>query len=98
MRTRLVLASCVLVSAVPTVWAAGGGPVSMPSMSSPREQSPEDQAKSVYNDGVRDVHKADRFDASATQLTDAKRRIGFRMRNRRTSTRLPSTAVSRTGC
>jgi tetratricopeptide (TPR) repeat protein len=74
MRTRLVLASCVLVSAVPTVWAAGGGPVSMPSMSSPREQSPEDQAKSVYNDGVRDVRKADRFDASATQLTDANKK------------------------
>jgi tetratricopeptide (TPR) repeat protein len=71
MRTRLVLASCVLVSAVPAVWATGGGPMSMPSMSTPREQSPEDQAKSVYNDGVRDVRKADRFDASATQLTDA---------------------------
>jgi tetratricopeptide (TPR) repeat protein len=71
MRTRLVFASCVLMAAVPAAWAAGGGPVSMPSMSSSREQSPEDQAKSVYNDGVRDVRKADRFDASATQLTDA---------------------------
>jgi tetratricopeptide (TPR) repeat protein len=74
MRTRLVLASCVLVSAVPAAWAAGGGPMSTPSMSTPREQSPEDQAKSVYNDGVRDVRKADRFDASATQLTDAKKK------------------------
>jgi tetratricopeptide (TPR) repeat protein len=75
MRTRLVLASCVLVSAaVPAAWAAGGAPMSMPSMSTPREQSPEDQAKSVYNDGVRDVRKADRYDASATQLTDAKKK------------------------
>jgi tetratricopeptide (TPR) repeat protein len=75
MRTRLVLASCVLVSAaVPAAWAAGGAPMSMPSMSTPREQSPEDQAKSVYNDGVRDVRKADRFDASATELTDAKKK------------------------
>jgi tetratricopeptide (TPR) repeat protein len=74
MRTRLVLASCVLVSAMPAVWAAGGGPASMPSMSTPREQSPQDQAKSVYNDGVRDVRKADRYDASATQLTDAKKK------------------------
>lgn len=69
MRTRLVLASCALVAAVPAAWAAGGGP--MPSMSAPREQSPEDQAKSAYNDGVRDVRKADRFQASATQLSDA---------------------------
>ena len=69
MRTRLVLASCVLVATVPAAWAAGGGP--MPSMSAPREQSPEDQAKSAYNDGVRDVRKADRFQASATQLSDA---------------------------
>jgi tetratricopeptide (TPR) repeat protein len=74
MRTRLVLASCVLVSAVPAAWAAGGGPMSMPSMSTSREQSPEDQAKSVYNDGVRDVRKADRFDASATQLSDPKKK------------------------
>ena len=68
MRTRLVLASCVLVATVPAAWAAGGGP--MPSMSTPREQSPEDQAKNAYNDGVRDVRKADRFQASATQLSD----------------------------
>ena len=74
MRTRLVLASCVLVSAVPAAWAAGGGPMSMPSMSTSREQSPEDQAKSIYNDGVRDVRKADRFDASATQLSDPKKK------------------------
>jgi len=74
MRTRLVLASCVLVSAVPAAWAAGGSPMSMPSMSTPREQSPEDQAKSAYNDGVRDVRKADRFDASATQLSDPKKK------------------------
>ena len=71
MRTRLFLASCVLVSAVPAAWAAGGAPMSMPSMSTSREQSPEDQAKSAYNDGVRDVRKADRFEASATQLSDA---------------------------
>jgi tetratricopeptide (TPR) repeat protein len=48
--------------------------MSMPSMSTSREQSPEDQAKSVYNDGVRDVRKADRYDASATELTDAKKK------------------------
>jgi tetratricopeptide (TPR) repeat protein len=74
MRTRLILASCVLVSAVPAAWAAGSAPMSMPSMSTSREQSPEDQAKSAYNDGVRDVRKADKYDASATELTDAKKK------------------------
>jgi tetratricopeptide (TPR) repeat protein len=69
MRTRLVLAASVLVSAVPAVWAAGGAPA--PYVSTPREQSPEEQAKGVYNDGVRDVRKADRYQAAADQLTDA---------------------------
>jgi len=69
MRTHLALAACVLVAAVPVAWAAGGAP--MPSMPTPREQSPQDQAKSVYNDGIRDVRKADGFQADANQLSDA---------------------------
>ena len=69
MRTHLALAACVLVAAVPVTWAAGGSP--MPSMPSPREQSPQEQAKSLYNDGIRDVRKADGFQADANQLTDA---------------------------
>ena len=73
MRTPLILSACVLVSAVPAAWAAGGAPMSMPSMSS-REQSPEEQAKSAYNDGVRDVRKADRFQDSAAQLTDPRKK------------------------
>jgi tetratricopeptide (TPR) repeat protein len=67
MRTRLALTACVLISAVPAAWAAGGAPMPMPSI---REQSPQDQAKSAYNDGVRDVRKADGFQADAIQLTD----------------------------
>jgi tetratricopeptide (TPR) repeat protein len=67
MRTRLALTACVLISAVPAAWAAGGAPMPMPSI---REQSPQDHAKSAYNDGVRDVRKADGFQADAIQLTD----------------------------
>ena len=69
MRTHLALAACVLVAAVPVAWAAGGAP--MPSMPTPREQSPQEQAKSVYNDGIRDIRKADGFQADANQLSDA---------------------------
>ncbi len=45
--------------------------MSTPQMSSSRQESPQDKAKSLYNDGVRAVRKADRFQASATQLVDA---------------------------
>ena len=69
MRTHLALAAYALVAAVPVTWAAGGSP--MPSMPAAREQSPQDQAKSLYNDGIRDVRKADGFQADANQLSDA---------------------------
>jgi tetratricopeptide (TPR) repeat protein len=72
MRIHLgVLSTCVLLATVPSAWANGGGGMSMPRVESPREQSPEDKAKSLYNDGVRYVRKADKFEASAAQLTDA---------------------------
>jgi tetratricopeptide (TPR) repeat protein len=71
MRIHLhVLSACVLVVAAPSAWAAGGGSMSMPRVESPREQSPEDKAKGFYNEGVRDVRKADKFQASSVQLTD----------------------------
>ena len=69
MRTHLALAACVLVAAVPVARAAGGAP--MPSMPAHREQSPQEQAKGLYNDGIRDVRKADGFQADANQLNDA---------------------------
>jgi tetratricopeptide (TPR) repeat protein len=69
MRHRLVLCACMLVSVLPAAWANGGG--TMPRMSAP---SPEDQARSTYNDGVRDVRKADKLQAAATQLADAKKK------------------------
>jgi tetratricopeptide (TPR) repeat protein len=70
MRIRLqVLSACVLVAAVPSAWSNGGG--SMPEIREPREQTPEEKAKTLYNQGVHDVKKADKFQASALQLTDA---------------------------
>jgi tetratricopeptide (TPR) repeat protein len=65
----VVMSAFVLVAAAPSGWANGGGSMSMPSMSAPR--TPEDQAKSKYNDGIREVKKADKYQDSAAQLTDA---------------------------
>ena len=66
-----LLSACVLVTAVPAVWANGGGPARMPEI---REQSPEDQAKALYNQGVHDVKKADKYQASAAEVTDARKK------------------------
>jgi tetratricopeptide (TPR) repeat protein len=72
MTTRLrVLSACVLVAAVPAAWSNGGGSMSMPEMRAPREQTPQEKAKIAYNKGVHDVKKADKFQASSAQLTDA---------------------------
>jgi len=67
----LSVSACVLVAAAPSAWSNGGGSMSMPQMSAPREESAEDKAKSVYNKGVHDVKKADKAQASSMQLTDA---------------------------
>ena len=72
MRIRLqVLSACVLVAAVPAAWSNGGGAMSMPEVRAPREQTPQEKAKTLYNEGVHDVKKADKYQASALQLTDA---------------------------
>ncbi len=67
------LSACVLVATMPAVWANGGGSMSMPDIHS-REQTPEDKAKDFYNSGVRDVKKADKYQSSAAELTDARKK------------------------
>jgi tetratricopeptide (TPR) repeat protein len=62
------------MSAIPAAWAAGGGSMRMPQMSTPQMMSPADQAKSAYNDGVRDVRKADKYQTSAAGQSDAKKK------------------------
>lgn len=73
-RNYIVLSACVLISALPVAWAAGGGNMSMPRMNTPQPTSTEDQAKNAYNDGVRDVKKADKYQTSADEKTDAKKK------------------------
>lgn len=73
-RNYIVLSACVLMSALPVVWAAGGGNMPMPHMNAPQATSSEDQAKNAYNDGVRDVKKADKYQTSADERSDAKKK------------------------
>ena len=77
MTTRLRVLSvsaCMLVAAVPSAWSNGGGSMSMPEIRAPREESPQDKAKAAYNKGVKDIKKADKYQAEAVQLTDAKKK------------------------
>jgi len=68
-RVQLVSACVLVATGVPAAWSNGGG--SMPEMSAPREQTPEEKAKILYNEGVHDVKKADKFQSSALQLSNA---------------------------
>lgn len=70
-RTRVaLLSSCILVAAVPGAWANGGGSMNVPQMSAPRNENPEDKAKGLYNQGVKDVKKADKYQTAFTEATD----------------------------
>jgi tetratricopeptide (TPR) repeat protein len=75
LRVRAALISaCVLVASAPAAWANGGGSMSMPEMSAPREQTPEEKAQALFNKGVHDVKKADKIQTSADQLSDARKK------------------------
>ena len=73
MRVALqMLSVCLLAAAVPYAWANGGGGMAMRSMPvMPREQTPQQKAHDAYNDGVREVKKADKAQAAADQSADA---------------------------
>jgi len=66
-----VLSVCLLTAAAVPAWSNGGGSMSMPEVRAPRDQTPEEKAKILYNEGVHAVKKADKYQASAAQLTDA---------------------------
>ena len=74
MKIRIqLLSACMLAATVPA-WSNGGGSMSAPEMRAPREQTPEEQAKILYNEGVHDVKKADKYQASATEQSDARKK------------------------
>ncbi|HKT72515.1 MAG TPA: tetratricopeptide repeat protein [Steroidobacteraceae bacterium] len=67
----LVLYACAMsIVTTSAAWAAGGGSMSMPSVSE-REQTPQEKAKELYNRGVRAIHKADKYQEKAAAQTDA---------------------------
>ena len=72
MRMQVWSACLLAATAVPIAWANGGGPE--PEMRAPRERTPEEQAKILYNEGVHDVKKADKYQADAAQSADAKKK------------------------
>lgn len=67
----------VVVLAAPfAVMAAGGGGSSggSGSFSAPREMTPDEQAKSAYNQGVRMIKQADKYAKDADEATDQKKK------------------------
>jgi tetratricopeptide (TPR) repeat protein len=77
MRTlKLGLMLTLSLTASWTAFGAGGGsstPASAPSMQTREPPSPEEQARTAYNAGVRSVEKADELQADAARQTDAKK-------------------------
>ncbi len=68
------LAMTLLLGAACTAYGAGGGQMpSAPMGSSAPSATPEDQALSSYNSGVRDVEKADELSADAARQSDTNR-------------------------
>ena len=67
---RLFLAA-LLADLSLAAFANGGGGMSMPSMPTPRAETPQQKARDAYNDGVRSVKKADKAQQTAAEATDA---------------------------
>ncbi len=77
MRTlTLTLSLALSLAASWTAFGAGGGPsmpAGSPSMQTREPPSPEEQARTAYNAGVRSVEKADELLADAARQTDEKK-------------------------
>ena len=64
-----VLSASLSFAAAAAAWANGGGgmPMSMPSV---RQETPQQQARDAYNDGVHYVKKADEYLSDAAKASD----------------------------
>jgi tetratricopeptide (TPR) repeat protein len=58
-------------AAAPLAWSNGGGGMSM---NLPQAATPQQRARDAYNDGVREVKKADKAQDSALQASDASKK------------------------
>jgi len=62
MRTRLLVfvQATILMAAAPTAWSLGDGPAPVPANGPPgSQQTPENQARLLYNDGIDVLRRAD---------------------------------------
>ncbi len=69
----LITVFLLTLFSVPAAWSAGGGSMQTPSAPA-RSESPEDQARSAHNAGVRLIAKADDLQADAARHADARKR------------------------
>ena len=77
MRTLNKVCVVFLLATACTAFGSGGGSMpsgGMPSMQMREPPSPEEQATTAYNAGVKSVEKADDLDADALRQTDEKKR------------------------
>jgi tetratricopeptide (TPR) repeat protein len=89
MRTSIrTLTTAIILCASCTAFGAGGGEMSNPSggmgSRSGSAQSPEEQARTLHNAGVRAVAKADELDADAARQSDAKKQAKLAGKSRNT--------------
>lgn len=74
-KLALLIAVAASIAALPdsAARAAGTGSSSMPSAMPERERTPEEQAKSAYNSGVKQLKRADDYDQDAAKASDEKK-------------------------
>src|SRR5215831_4494629 len=64
----------ILASPTQSAWAIGDEPAAVPKGAPGTQQTPDLQAKLLYNDGIDEVRRADNADASATAAADSSKR------------------------
>lgn len=71
-KLALLIAVAATIAALPdsAARAAATGSSSMPTAMPERERTPEEQAKSAYNAGVRQLHKAEDYDKDAAKASN----------------------------
>jgi tetratricopeptide (TPR) repeat protein len=74
-KVALLIAVAASIAGLPdsAARAAGTGSSSMPTATPQRERTPEEQAKSAYNAGVKQLKKADGYDKDAAKASDEKK-------------------------
>jgi tetratricopeptide (TPR) repeat protein len=81
MSTRRLLALSLSMAMAWSAFGAGGGPMTpsrSPAMQGREPHSPEEQARTAYNAGLRNVEKADELSADAARQSDIRKQARLR--------------------